>query len=139
MIEAIISTLAIVGWLGIILGILALVNIITGTLVNVWTNGEAFDIKKMGKGIFKVCVFYLSAAILSIAFTMLPFINELITNTFGVILLSSDLLNTLSSVGVLGVVCSTIVVQAKKAIQGVLKLANISSDTEEITWDVEDE
>lgn len=133
MIEAILSTLHIMGWLGIILGILAVVNIVTGTLVNVWKYSENFNISKMFKGIIKVGIFYICAAFVSVAFTMLPFINEMITSAFGVILLSSDLLNTLSSVGVLGVVCSTIVVQAKKAIAGIIDLANISSETEEIT------
>ena len=129
--EAILSTLTIVGWLGIILGILALINIVTGTLVNMWNNHEAFDIKKMLKGIFKVLVFYISAAAMSVAFTILPYINEMITSTFGVVLLSNDLLNTLSSVGVLGVVVSTIVMQGKKAIQGILSLSGISSSIEE--------
>ncbi len=139
--EAILSTLSIMGWLGIILGILALVNIVTGTLVNVWSNKENFNIKKMFKGILKVIVFYISAAALSVAFTMLPYINEIITDTFGVVLLSNDLLNTLSSVGVLGVVCSSIVMQGKKAIEGILSLSGISSlqDNEEITWEVEEE
>lgn len=139
MVEAILSTLSIMGWLGIILAILAVVNITTGTLVNVWKNNENFNIKKMAKGILKVAVFYVSAVFVSIAFTMLPFINGMITDTFGVILLSSDLLNTLSSVGVLGAVCATIVVQAKKAIAGIADLANVSANVEEITWEVEDE
>lgn len=140
MLEAILSTIKIVGWLGIILGILSIVNIVTGTLVNMWQNHEAFDFKKMFKGIFKVAVFYVSSAAIAVAFTMLPYINEMITNTFGVILLSSDLLNTLSSVGVLGVVVSTIVVQAKKAIQGILDLSGISSgEVEEITWEVKED
>ena len=91
----------------------------------------------MFKGIGKVIIFYISAVALSVAFTILPYINEMITNTFGTVLLSGDLLNSLSSVGVFGVVVSTIVVQGKKAIQGVIALANLSSNTEEITWDVE--
>ena len=64
-------------------------------------------------------------------------INEMITNTFGTKLLTEELLTTLSGVGVLGVVVSTIVVQGKKAIVGILQLANISANTEEITWEVE--
>ena len=140
MIDAIISTLKIMGWLGLILGILSIVNIVTGTLTNLWKNQEDFDIKKMAKGIAKVLVFFISASAISIAFTMLPYINEMITNSFGVILLSNDLLNTLSSVGVLGVVCATIVVQGKKALLGVLDLSGVSSsEVEEITWEVEDE
>ena len=142
MVEAILKTLQIMGWLGIALGILAIVNIVTGTLINIWSGKETFNgkkmIKGMIKGIAKVLAFYVCSVFVAVAFTMLPFINEMITNAFGVILLSSELLNTLSSVAVLGVVTAAIVVQGKKAIQGVVDLANISSDTEVITWEVED-
>ena len=138
MVEAILKTLQIMGWLGIALGILAIVNIVTGTLINIWSGKETFNGKKMIKGIAKVLAFYVCSVFVAVAFTMLPFINEMITNAFGVILLSSELLNTLSSVAVLGVVAAAIVVQGKKAIQGVVDLANISSDTEVITWEVEE-
>ena len=93
----------------------------------------------MIKGIAKILAFYVCSVFVAVAFTMLPFINEMITNAFGVILLSSELLNTLSSVAVLGIVTAAIVVQGKKAIQGVVDLANISSDTEVITWEVKDD
>lgn len=139
MLEAIMLTLKIMGWLGIVLGILVGVNIVTGTIVNIWSGKETFSWKKMLKGISKSVVFYFSAVAIGVAFTMLPFINEMITSTFGIMLLSNEMLNTLSSVGVLGVVVSTIVVQGKKAITGVVNLANISSDSEEITWKVEEE
>jgi len=138
MVEAILKTLQIMGWLGIALAILAIVNIVTGTLINIWSGKENFNGKKMIKGIAKVLAFYICSVFVAVAFTMLPFINEMITNAFGVILLSSELLNTLSSVAVLGVVTAAIVVQGKKAIQGVVDLANISSDTEVITWEVEE-
>ena len=139
MVEAILKTFQIMGWLGIALAILAIVNIVTGTLINIWSGKESFNGKKMIKGIAKVLVFYVCSVSVAIAFTMLPFINEMITNAFGVILLSSELLNTLSSVAVLGVVIAAIVAQGKKAIQGVVNLANISSDTEVITWEVKDD
>lgn len=133
MVEAILKTLQIMGWLGIALAILAIVNIVAGTLINIWSGKETFNGKKMIKGIAKVLAFYVCSVFVAVAFTMLPFINEMITNAFGVILLSSELLNTLSSVAVLGVVTAAIVVQGKKAIQGIVDLANISSDTEIIT------
>lgn len=139
MLEAVILTLKIMGWLGIILGILVLVNITTSTIYNVWSGIEIFSWKKMLKGIGKSAVFYFSAVAISIAFTMLPYINEMITNAFGVILLSNELLNTLSSVGILGVVMSTIVIQAKKAITGIIKMSGISTNNEVITWEVEEE
>lgn len=135
--DAIILTLQAMGWLGIVLGILVVVNTICGTLYNITTGQESFSWKKLFKGLGKALIFYISAALLSITFTMLPFINEMITNTFGTKLLTEELLTTLSGVGVLGVVVSTIVVQGKKAIVGILQLANISANTEEITWEVE--
>ena len=139
MLEAILSTLSIMGWLGVILGILVIVNTICGTIYNICSGKENFKWKKLFKGLGKAGIFYISAAFLSVAFTMLPFINEMITNAFGTVLISTELLNTLSSVGVLGVVASVIVIQAKKAIQGITSLANMSSDTEVITWKVEEE
>lgn len=139
MLEAILSTLSIMGWLGIILGILVIVNTICGTIYNICSGKENFKWKKLFKGLGKAAIFYISAAFLSVAFTMLPFINEMITDAFGTILISTELLNTLSSVGVLGVVASVIVIQAKKAIQGITSLANMSADTEVITWKVEEE
>lgn len=128
--DIILNTLQIMGYLGIVLGILAIVNITTQTLVNIWNNKEKFDWKKMIKGIIKVLVFFISATFVSIAFTILPFINIMITSSFGTELISNQVLNTFSSVGILGIVISTIAIQAKKAIEGVTNLANISSNTD---------
>lgn len=128
--EAILNTLLIMGWLGVVLATLAIVNILTGTLTNMWTKNEKFDIKKMSKGIIKVISFFICSAFVAIVFTMLPFINEMINNIFNIELISNELLNTFSSVGVLGVVTSTITTQGKKAIQGIVDLANISSNEE---------
>ena len=129
--EAILNTLLIMGWLGVVLATLAIVNILTGTLTNMWTKNEKFDIKKMSKGIIKVISFFICSAFVAVVFTMLPFINEMINNIFNIELISNELLNTFSSVGVLGVVISTITIQGKKAIQGIIDLANISSNSNE--------
>lgn len=136
--EAILLTLQLMGWLGIILGILVIVNTVAGSLVNIWSGTESFSWKKFVQGIFKSAVFYVSAVLISVAFTMLPFINNMITGASGEVLLSAEMLDTLSSVGVLGSIVSVIVIQAKKAIGNILKLANLSTSSEEvITWDVE--
>lgn len=138
--EAILSTLGIMGWLGIVLGILAMTNIVTRTLANVWSKEENFSWEKMLKGIGKVVIFYLSAVAVSIAFTILPFINDMITNAFGVVLLAKDTLTTLSSVAVLSVVVAVVVTQGKKALESVINLSKLSTgNKEEITWDVEEE
>ena len=139
MLEAILSTLSIMGWLGIILAILVVVNTVCGTVFNISEKKESFSWKRLFSGIGKAIVFYIAASLVSVAFTMLPYINEMITNSFGTVLLSSELLTTLSSIGVLGVVVSAIVVQGKKAITNTVKLANMSGNTEEITWKVEEE
>lgn len=140
MLEAIILTLKIIGWLGVILAILSSANILTKTLTNVWSKKESFSWNKMLKGIGKVVVFYFSAVAVSIAFTILPFINEMITTFFGVMLISNDTLNTLSSTGILGIVMATVVTQGTKAIQSILELSKISTgEKEEITWKVEEE
>lgn len=140
MLEAIILTLKIMGWLGVILAILSSTNILTKTLTNVWSKKEGFSWNKMLKGIGKVVVFYFSAVAVSIAFTILPFINEMITTFFGVMLISNDTLNTLSSTGILGIVMATVVTQGTKAIQSILELSKINTgEKEEITWKVEEE
>lgn len=139
MLEAILSILKIMGWLGIILGILVVVNISTKTINNVWSSKELFSWKKMLKGISKALVFYISAVFICVAFTILPYVNEMITGTFGMILISNEMLETLSSVGVLGTVISAIVMQGKSAITGVLALSKVSTNSEEITWSVEEE
>ena len=139
MLEAILSILKIMGWLGVILGILVVVNISTKTINNVWSSKELFSWKKMLKGISKALVFYVSAVFICVAFTILPYVNEMITSTFGMILISSEMLETLSSVGVLGTVISAIVMQGKSAIAGVLALSKVSTNSEEITWSVEEE
>lgn len=136
MLDTIIEVLRIMGWLGITLAILVITNTATGTLVNMWQNQETFSWKKLLKGIIKAVIFYVSALFISVAFTMLPYINEMITNAFGHILISNDVLNTVSSVGVLAVVVAAVVSQAKKAIENVVRLANSSSETEKITWEV---
>ena len=139
MLEAILTTLGIMGWLGIVLGLIVIVNTICGTVFNIVSGKEGFSWKRLFAGIGKSGVFYISAALMSIAFTMLPFINEMITGAFGVILLSNEILSTLSGVGVLGVVISTIVMLGKKAIKNILQLAGMAADTtEEITWEVID-
>lgn len=136
MLDAILETLSIMGWLGLIFLILVVTNTVTGTISNIWSGKETFSWKRLGQGLLKSLIFYVSALFIAVAFTMLPFINEMITNAFGVILLSNEMLNTLSSVGVLGVVVASIITQAKKAIENIVKLANTSSNTEQITWTV---
>ena len=138
MLEAILSTLRIMGWLGIVLGILAIVNISTSTIYNIWSSKEKFSWKKLIKGFVKIAVFYASAAALSVAFTILPFINEMITTTFGTELIGNDTLQTLSSVGVLGTVVTAIIMQGKRALTALIKMQEVST-SEEITWNVEEE
>lgn len=138
MLEAIMSTLKTMGWLGVVLGMLVIVNTVCGVIHNT-SKGEAFSWAKLFKGLGKAAIFYVSSALTGVAFTMLPFINDMITNSFGVILLSPEILNTLSSVAVLGIVVATVVVQAKKAIKGIVELANVSVTKDEIiTWEVKD-
>lgn len=124
--EAILKTIDIMGWLGLILLILVLVNISCGIYTNI-SKGEKFSWIKLFKGLIKAVIFYISSAAVGVAFTMLPFVNEMITNAFDVTLIANETLNTLSSVSVLGVVAAAIITQAKKALEGIIKLANINS------------
>lgn len=139
MLEAILTTLKIMGWLGVVLALVVIVNTVCGTVFNISSKKETFSWSRLLKGLGKSLVFYLSATLMGVACTMLPYINEMITGAFGTVLLSNDILTTLSSVGVLGVVVAAIVSLGKKAIANVVKLANMAYETEEITWNVEEE
>ena len=139
MLEAILTTLKIMGWLGVVLALVVIVNTVCGTVFNISSKKETFSWSRLLKGLGKSLVFYLSATLMGVACTMLPYINEMITGAFGTVLLSNDILTTLSSVGVLGVVVTAIVALGKKAIANVVKLANMAYETEEITWNVEEE
>lgn len=139
MLNAILTTLKIMGWLGVVLALVVIVNTVCGTVFNISSKKENFCWKRLLKGLGKSLVFYMSATLMGVACTMLPYINEMITKAFGTVLLSNDILTTLSSVGVLGVVVAAIVSLGKKAIANVVKLANMAYETEEITWNVEEE
>ncbi len=136
MYEAIISALKIVGWLGVILGILVLINTVCGIIFNINKNGQDFSWKILFRGLLKAIVFYGCAAALSIAFTMLPYVNEMITNIYGIQLIAQDTLHTLSTVAVLGVIVMAVVAQGKKALEGVSQLLSVKANNEEITWEV---
>lgn len=127
------------GWLGVVLALVVIVNTVCGTVFNISSKKEVFSWARLFKGLGKSLIFYVSATLMGVACTMLPYINEMITKAFGTVLLSNDILTTLSSVGVLGVVVAAIVSLGKKAIANVVKLANMAYETEEITWNVEEE
>lgn len=127
------------GWLGAVLALVVIVNTVCGTVFNISSKKEVFSWGRLFKGLGKSLIFYVSATLMGVACTMLPYINEMITKAFGTVLLSNDILTTLSSVGVLGVVVAAIVSLGKKAIANVVKLANMAYETEEITWNVEEE
>ena len=78
--EALMATLSVVGWLGIILAMLLVVNTVCGVIYNTNEKQENFSFKKLFKGIFKSIVFYGCMALLAVAFTLLPYVNEMITN-----------------------------------------------------------
>lgn len=139
MLNAILTTLKIMGWLGVVLALVVIVNTVCGTVFNISSKKEVFSWARLFKGLGKSLIFYVSATLMGVACTMLPYINEMITKAFGTVLLSNDILTTLSSVGVLGVVVAAIVSLGKKAIANVVKLANMAYETEEITWNVEEE
>ena len=67
---------------------------------------------------------------------MLPFVNEMITNVYGIQLIANDTLTTLSSVAVLGIVINSIIAQGRKALEGIGQLLTVKVNNEEITWEV---
>ena len=139
MLESIISTLKAMGWLGIVLALLMIVNTVCGAVVNVGTGKEKFSFKRLLGGVGKALIFYMGSAFAGVAFAMLPHINTMIGDVFGMQLFADEMLHSMSSVGILGVVVSVITAQAKRAISSILSLANMGNQTEEITWKVEEE
>lgn len=139
MIEAILQTLKIMGLLGIVFFILVLVNTVCGILFNT-SNGEEFSKEKLFKGLLKAFIFYMSSVATSIAFALLPFINDLVNKIFDTELLSPNLLNSLSSIAVLAIVVAAISIQGKKALEGIKSLSgvSISADEDDEEEDLED-
>jgi hypothetical protein len=137
MLEAVLSTLSIMGYLGIVLGVLVLINTICGIIKNT-SNGEPFSWKILGKGLLKAFVFYACSTMLGIAFTMIPEVNKMIQDVAGVQLFAQDTLNTLSSVAVFAVVAAAVISQGKSALEGVTELLQVKVSGEKITWEVDD-
>ena len=125
------------GYLGIILGILVLINTICGVIKNT-SEGQEFSWKVLGKGLLKALIFYICSALLGVAFTMMPSVNTMITDVTGAQLFSPETLNTLSSVAVFTVVVAAIVAQGKKALEGIIELLEVKVSGELITWEVDD-
>lgn len=139
MLYSVLDTVKIMGWMGVVLLLLTLVNTTCKTVYNVSVLKQSFSWKKMLKGLARTGLFYVSALFVGIAFTMLPFVNEMITSSFGTQIISNEMLKDLSGVGVLGTCLGVIINQGTKAFEGIKKLGEVKSDNEEITWTVEEE
>lgn len=136
---SVLNVLEIMGWMGIILFLLATVNTVCSMTYNISTKKESFSWKRLFKGLGKTALFYGSSIFVAIAFTIIPYINEMVTKVFGQMLIDSTTLENLSGIGVLGVCVAVILNQGKKAYEGIMKLGDIKGDSEEITWTVEEE
>lgn len=124
MLEAILPILSTMGYLGIIFGLLVLINTICGVIKNT-SEGQQFSWKVFFKGIFKAAIFYGCSVLLSVAFTMLPEVNNMITNISGVQLIAQEILDTLSNVAVFTVVIGVIIAQGKSALEGLTQLLSV--------------
>ena len=124
--EAVCATLNIIMWIGVILGLLLVVNTVCGIICNL-NKGEKFSWNKFFQGIGKAVAFYISIALLSVATTLLPFINLMVVEVFGVNLIEPAVLNALSTTVIFGIAASAIVIQGKKALENVIELAEISN------------
>ena len=143
--EAILAIAQIMGWLGLVLLILVSVNTVCGIIKNT-SEGQEFSFKTLFKGLGKAFVFYICSVLLAVSFTMLPFINEMISTQCGIELISEQALVSLSNIAVLGIVINAIIIQGKKAIEGIKELVNvpivkelIENNKEEIDFEDEEE
>ena len=92
---SILETLYVMGWMGIVLFLLAIVNIVGSTVYNVKQKQEGFSFKRLFGGLGRTALFYGSSIFVAVAFTIVPYINEMISSSFGVELFGSDMLQTL--------------------------------------------
>lgn len=136
---AILNVLRIMGMIGVVLFLLASVNTVCSTVYNVSGKQEGFSWRRLFKGIGKTALFYVSSIFVAVAFTILPFINGMISTVFGQMMIDTDTLQNLSGIGVLGVCVSVILQQGSKAFEALKKLGELKSDNEEVTWKVEEE
>lgn len=136
---ALLDILEVMGLMGVVLFILSFVNIGCSMVYNISMKKETFSWKRLFSGLGKTALFYGSAVLVAIAFTILPFINSLVGTIFGQELISNEMLQSLSGIGVLGTCMVAIVQQGLKAFEGVKKLGEVKGDEETITWEVKDE
>jgi hypothetical protein len=129
--EAVCATLNIVMWIGVVLGLLLIVNTMCGVIYNL-SNGEPFSWQKLFQGIGKAFAFYIGVALLSIVSTLLPFVNAMVVEVFHIELLSSAVLDTLSTAAIFGIAAAAITVQGKKALENIFNLSKISLGTLEM-------
>lgn len=137
MLETIMPTLSIMGYLGIILGILVLINTVCGIMKNM-NEGQEFSFAILFRGLLKAVIFYACSSMMSVAFAMLPEVNAMIQNLTGIQLFGQETLNTLSSVAVFTVVVAAVTAQGKSALEGITGLLNVKINNEAITWEVDD-
>lgn len=138
MYQDILNVLQIMGWLGVILAILVFVNTVCGIIKNM-SEGQSFSWNVLFKGLGKSLVFYICSVFISVAFAMLPYINDMITAQCGVELISSETLDILSSTAVLGVVIAVVVTQGRKALEGIIELMQVKVANTMITGVIEEE
>lgn len=137
--RAILEVLQVMGLMGVVLFLLAAVNTVCSTVYNVSGMKENFSLRRLMKGVGRTALFYGSSIFVAIAFTILPFVNDMISTVFGQDIIDTAMLESLSGVGVLGVCISVVLQQGTKAFEGIRKLGNMKMDDEEITWTVEEE
>lgn len=121
MIATILVTLRIFLWIGFLLFLCSSVNIIGNTYLNI-KSGEKFSWKKLFKGIGKVMLQWVLSTILAIVCNILPFINVMIVEVYGVALIGNEVLTTLSAIGIVGIGINSMIIQAKKALEAIKKI-----------------
>ena len=123
--------LSIMVWIGVILGLLTLVNITCKAFHNVLALKQPFSWKKIAKGLGRMALFYISSICVSVAFSVLPYVNALIGQTFGIELVGGEILEQLSTLGVLGVCVNAIIAHGKKAMEGISVLGRVDEPIKE--------
>lgn len=128
---AVSETLSIMGWLGLVLGLLTLVNVTCKAFYNVTQLKQKFSWNRIFHGFRKMLLFYLSSICVSVAFSILPYVNVMINEAFNIELISNEMLEQLSALGVLAICLNTIIAHGKKALQGITALGQLKNEEKE--------
>lgn len=138
LIEAVSGNLTAVLLLGMILGVIALANIVLGTIYNVADLKKPFEIKKFFLGFLKAIVVFLGVCLLTSGVSMIPVVAEAINLTE---YLGEDIISAFSIGAITFIMAKSIISQGTGAYENLTLLWGAKTEQQKIaaSYTVEDE